>query len=440
MKSYWTLRVFCVAFTGSIVFYLVDPFGASKPGDFAPQATNSIPKKVGANHYESESEMSTIPTQIGASDTIVEKSMLKTKSKALVRGDNHTSFHQKPTIVPTTTIAPKLEEHHPQEPRLCQLFPAPVFGKERQRLWWGQENHPLRILRIEYFRYRCAGKPYDDFMEHHLLPYIRQTQLSNLKWGKRPFLLPESPNEARPRKILFLGNSHTLQMVGALLCQFHQHINKSRLLEKGIEDAIEYRMQNNVTVYSVFNHGSLYSRRWKKNLGDVLGWRLGRMDAIVLGHINDYDPQYDNTNLWGKIKRYGEDHPEYEVDVARYPKGVEFLDLAAQYQGPIIWVPMTAVTNQPQHEQVVRQMKNITQTTGRTNLQAVNARQHVAGMNRAECGSDSSSTIGTCFTNRAGFVYSNGHRCMGDKGGEPDIVAYDVVEALFQAFSVEGEF
>jgi len=51
---------------------------------------------------------------------------------------------------------------------------------------------------------------------------------------------------------------------------------------------------NKVVVYTVMNHSSVQSKRWLKNLQDVVlhTAKLSEMDAIVLGYFNLYDLEY----------------------------------------------------------------------------------------------------------------------------------------------------
>ena len=57
-------------------------------------------------------------------------------------------------------------------------------------------------------------------------------------------------------------------------------------------------------------------------------------------------------------------------------------------------------------------------------IQIVNSRRHIDAMGK-ECSSNNHYGVQDCGKNR------NGHRCNGPHGGHPDIVAWDVIEAIY---------
>lgn len=227
-------------------------------------------------------------------------------------------------------------------------------------------------------------------------------------------------------------------MIGALLCQYHDTLYKSIRLQEGVADGVEYRFRDGLRMFVVLNHGCIYSRRWKKNVEEVIGRRLGTMDAVILGHLNEYDPKYHDAKLWEKVRNYGKKFPDFQVQEAQYPGGFSIKELARVYPGNVVRVSMTALSKETNHKYVVKRMNNITAETGRTNLYAINARDHIVQLGGAECSSDENKLVGTCATRRKSFTYSSGHKCMGNKGGEPDMVAYDVVETLWQIFGTQS--
>jgi hypothetical protein len=101
---------------------------------------------------------------------------------------------------------------------------------------------------------------------------------------------------------------------------------------------------------------------------------------------------------------------------------------------------MLAADNEKHLERMMNQMHDIQKQQKRTNLRSIHARQHVEAIG-AECSKNSSlrgdRIVGTCVTNTSHSEYANGHRCVGDKGGQADLVAWDVIEAIYDVLGQE---
>ncbi|CAB9500378.1 expressed unknown protein [Seminavis robusta] len=65
----------------------------------------------------------------------------------------------------------------------------------------------------------------------------------------------------------------------------------------------------------------------------------------------------------------------------------------------------------------------------RTNLMAIDARKYVEVL--GECATSTIENVGTCLTDTKHELYSKGPRCFGDKGGHADLVAWDIIEAIY---------
>jgi hypothetical protein len=71
-----------------------------------------------------------------------------------------------------------------------------------------------------------------------------------------------------------------------------------------------------------------------------------------------------------------------------------------------------------------------TGSSKRTNLVAIDARQYVSSL--GECATNQAEQVGTCLTDVTHEYYDKGERCLGTKGGHADLVAFDVVEAIYK--------
>lgn len=337
----------------------------------------------------------------------------------------------------------------PADFRVCRLNDAaPVMGQEA-----AQQTRFEQIL-----EYQCTGQPYDDFLQLHQFPLVLQKHASNprLQWGKRQSILPStSNNNSTNTTLLVVGNSHTRQLFASFQCQYaDQLVSVKELVPSSLgTKVLRYTFQQkanadnkdsavtNVNFDVIANHPLVYSRRWKKNLESMTGTPLKKYDAVIIGHINGYDPKYANkAKLWINARTYAEKNPELDIDLINYSDGITVNDIAKYYEiGPIIWVGMFSAYTIKSHEQAERQMKTLKETDTAANktrfMKTIDARQYIDEMDGEECSSDSRGIVATCVTNRTSKRYSDGHRCAGDKGGQPDLLVWDLIETLWEAFS-----
>ena len=196
-----------------------------------------------------------------------------------------------------------------------------------------------------------------------------------------------------------------------------------------------------VDFHVITNHPTVYSKRWKENLESITGHSFHKYDAIIVGHHNAYDPRYaTKAQLWIRARLYAKKYPEQKIDFVQYPDGVTVKDVAEHYNGgPIIWASMFSYCMQRTHQRAVQQMEDLKKTNSssgekRAVMRAINARQYIDEMDGEECSSDSILVVATC-EDRSSKRYQDGHRCIGDKGGQPDLLVWDLVETLWELFS-----
>jgi hypothetical protein len=386
-----------------------------------------------------------------------------------------TTATSSPTYAPTTD-GPVLDL--PKEFHVCRLNdPPPVFGETPIKV----QNATSYLRNVNMtFRYQCAGPIYDNFIQTYQYPMVRKRHREFPNWGTRNTIVPPPPpndnhndnSNSNDRHILIVGNSHTRQMISALLCQYGDHILESRdlLPEANYVHAMEYKLsllqpppqqqqqqqQTNdndtttttttttsiLTISVLSNHPCVYSTKWKSNLEFVLGIQdlNTEVDAIVIGTFNKYTAKYEGTVMWSNARTYTEQYPSQEIDAPHNRNGFDLAMLAEVYEGPAIFVSMLGSTDLFSYRHAREQVKNLKKdvTQNRTNTLAIDARHYISNMQRKECGSDQSRKVGTCYTDSSKMEYRNAHRCMGDKGGQPDLVAWDVIEALWELLGGEG--
>jgi len=101
--------------------------------------------------------------------------------------------------------------------------------------------------------------------------------------------------------------------------------------------------------------------------------------------------------------------------------------------------------NNPQDEEddeafpplpVIRKKARDPITQRRTNLIAINARAYIDGIfGGEECATDQMKVVGSCITDPNHAHYAKGHRCFGKYGGHADLVAWDVIEAIYKLYN-----
>jgi len=259
-------------------------------------------------------------------------------------------------------------------------------------------------------QYWCNGTHYNEFGS--ALKSLAATLPKPM--GRRPF--PVSAN----KQVLCMGNSHTGQMMSGLLCQYSNEVIEYKKVP-GVMNGIMVRFRNNSTITSLTNSPVVYSPQWQTLLQKG-GIRLQSLDGVVLGKFNLY------ADLLGKA--YAD---KMDQRLKTLPGDVRFStatapslsDVASVFDGPIVYVGMFA--KYAQSEQTVN--LNFTQSvrSTRDNLSVIDGRKYINEM-KMECGAGATDGVGWCVETKGDA--ENRHRCIGDKGGHPDLIAWEVVEKL----------
>ncbi|CAB9518264.1 expressed unknown protein [Seminavis robusta] len=358
---------------------------------------------------------------------------------------NHNVLILLPVVIPSSSLSSKKKTAFLllQDFRMCRIRPEPVIGEP-----W-VEMATMARHGLPPVDYQCSGKPYHQFAGLLEDLILTESSSSLSLWGKRDTLVPLSNNNSTTnngRTILFMGNSHTRQTVQALLCQYQdQIVSYQTLSEPG---AFVVEMQHNLTIYAACNSPFVASKSWYKTLEQRIVKRplATGVDAIVLGHFNTAQESV-KTN-YGQMMM--QQHYNNNTG-ANFPKAPTMDTVAAMYTGPVIWVGMYAQRNLPFHQQAVDYtLRN--HHLSRSNLRAVYARRYIDKLIAAqlheheqannkkklaveECSIDGRTAVGTCDTDPTGTRFRDGHRCTGSRGGHPDLIAWDVVEALHNVLS-----
>jgi len=269
-------------------------------------------------------------------------------------------------------------------------------------------------LKMEYW---CDGPHYNEFGK--AMKSLAATLPKPM--GRRS--VPLNAN----KHFLFTGNSHTQQMIYALVCQYSKEIVEYKTF-RNVQKAFRVRFRNNSTITSLTNSPIMYSPEWKTLL-EKGGIRLQSFDGIVLGKFNRYDESIDPAYIASMDKQ-----------LARVPGDIQYAtaiapvlsDVASVFDGPIVYVGMFAKYGLPEQRKSVNFIQTARDT--RDNLSVIDGRKYIEKM-KMECGAQNTYLIGHCAETgdkTPGLLRPayNLHRCTGDQGGHPDLIAWEVVEKL----------
>lgn len=283
--------------------------------------------------------------------------------------------------------------------------------------------------------YVCEGPKYDSFADqleallaigHPATPHINSNssiRSKSAEWGRRYY----SPFPANTT-LLAVGNSHTRQIFQTLHCQyesiqyFEPELNKTagNEMRRGAYYYIEFL--NHAKLHLVTNHALFYSRKWHEYLEDLVHLKLNDFDALVVGKINTFIDAYNTSFMELMIEKTSQ---MAEADFATVAPPT-LIDFAPRFQGPIIAHSMMADWG---NDYLNREMIEMVEEVDRPNVLFVNGREYVPLL--GECSADVWDRVGECNDDLMA------HRCIGQRGGHPDLIAWDILEALHDRFNAE---
>lgn len=274
--------------------------------------------------------------------------------------------------------------------------------------------------------YQCQGEEYDHLM-NHVDKFVRKLVNKDQKpasWGKRRHPFPANSN------ILIFGNSHSRQIGMALACQHDQLQQVYRFDTHMIDDMMAQRFtfNNNATMYLVTNSYVSYSPNWKKLLEKQIDVSLDDMDAVVLGVFNGAEAGESLSRFATNMQEMTKLLPkEWEVDNVVHDSP-SVADVASVYNGIILF---TSIFGNNRKSNILRNRNDIDeliQHGNRTHAAFVKSRRYLEKM-KLEGGSPSKLDVSQCHNDKKDA--SKMHRCMGARGGHPDLIAWDISEHVY---------
>ncbi len=239
-------------------------------------------------------------------------------------------------------------------------------------------------------------------------------------WGRRH----HSPFPTNTT-ILAVGNSHTRQILYALHCQYktlrflepeRSKMKKGNRVDKTRRSTYYlFEFLNHAKLHLVTNHAIFYSKHWLQYLEELVQLDLNKFDALVIGKMNTFQ-ESSNTSFMKIMMKKTAQMKDADFVAISPPSLVHFAGL---FHGPIVAHSMMSDWGK---DQVNRQMIQMVHKLNRSNIEFVNGRHYVPLL--GECGADVAHIVGHCEN------IPGAHRCHGLRGGHPDLVGWDIIEAL----------
>ena len=286
-----------------------------------------------------------------------------------------------------------------------------------------ESHHICRVPPEQTLGYVCEGTEYDAFADNLESFIEEEAHARPPTWGRRVFPFPDNST------ILAVGNSLTRQLFEALPCQYPEAlvswIDREANATNTMRRATFYegKFANGATVYLVTNHAMFYSPRWPEFLAKFVGVERihrGPIDAMIVGHINHFMNAY-NTSFMELMREQTKDYDGANFE-SIWPPTIS--DFARLYDGPLVGVSMMADWSwyDQDYVEMSNRIMNFTTTYNRDNIRLVHGRKYVQQL--GECGSNAWHHVGKCEES------PDQHRCIGARGGHPDLVAWDTMEVL----------
>jgi hypothetical protein len=279
-------------------------------------------------------------------------------------------------------------------------------------------HHICRVPKDQTAGYVCQGPEYEAFADNLEAFVNEESKCRPTTWGKR--IIPFPSNST----ILAVGNSLTRQMFSFLPCQYPDQV-ASWVDEEGystnpMRRGTFYRgvFKNGATLYLVTNHAMFYSPRWPEFLARLIQVDSfnDQIDALVVGHINHFMNAY-NTSFMEIMKEQTKKWDGADFESVPPPTWIDFAQL---YYGPMVGVSMMADWSSTDQDYI--EFTSQAHKMNRSNVRVVHGRKYISEL--GECGTNVWWDIGRCEEKR------DVHRCIGARGGHPDLISWDALEAV----------
>ena len=187
---------------------------------------------------------------------------------------------------------------------------------------------------------------------------------------------------------------------------------------------VRYTFGNGAVIYHGSNDWTVHMRNWPTYLAKQTGFPLDKFDRVIVGTTNSCDPPV-HTNFADGMKellasRFGVD--------CENPEGPPFGEYAKIFRQPLLYVNMFALYSRARQAEDREQFLQV-----RHHFKPLffeDARKYINKMGASvwECGATSMKLRLDCCNNETAMLRL--HRCQGERGAHPDLIAWDLVEFM----------
>ena len=265
--------------------------------------------------------------------------------------------------------------------------------------------------------YQCEGPIYDDFAQelHELVEGATTWSASKRKpktWGHRAFPIPAN------KSVLFFGNSNTRQIALNLACQMPGLLDVHHFEFDMIDPnmAVRFRFENGASLYVVVNSYVAYSPDWQALVERQIEKPITEFDLFIMGIFN---VAKGKSNFMVNLKHMTESLP-YNFDLKKNPPGPSPGDVMNVYDGPFLLISNAAINQRKVFTAYMAETNDLGVRSGRPDRKPMDARKYIKILGHEGASASKleiQDAIGKEILGANRF-----HRCVGDKGGHPDLL------------------
>lgn len=187
---------------------------------------------------------------------------------------------------------------------------------------------------------------------------------------------------------------------------------------------VKYTFGNGAVIYHGANDWTVHMKNWPTYLEKQIGIPLNKLDRVVVGTTNSCNPPV-HTTFADDMKKLLTERFGVECENSEGPPFVEYAKIFRQ---PLLYVNMFALYSRQRQEEDREQFLGVRHHY--KPLYFEDARKYINKMGAGvwECGSVSMKGRLDCVNNKTATMKL--HRCQGERGAHPDLVAWDVVEFM----------
>jgi hypothetical protein len=264
-------------------------------------------------------------------------------------------------------------------------------------------------------RHVCRGPGYDQFAQSLHAYALNTSRRRPMGWGRRYQNTVPPPGT----RLLALGNSHLRQVMWAWLAQIYNHIPQITIQRvRRLQDRYALRIDfvNNASLYVLTNTYVPYSENWTNALRQLTdNWTLAEFDAVIVGNVNDCSHS--------RLEKYRQQNNMGSSRVSCNFTKPQPQDWMKAYSGRLLFVTSFDGHKFAQDVSWGNAVQFSRQAHDRVGF--IYGRCHVerTGHEGASIEQGGDVECAVCST--------DSHRCIGEYGGHPDLIAWDIVEWLW---------